>query len=144
NSDGSFNGNQVDPTGGYYDQLTGWIYCHYPHLLVVANPGGHFYSNQTNYINLVDVCCTFENSYSVAANSPANDWSGVNVQLVTTNADQAALIYGNSSDLGGAIDEAISHGYNLFYTTSLSPAGNVWGGLPPYFTSEVNYVANHP
>ena len=143
NSDGSFNGNQVDPTGGYYDQLTSWINCHYPALLVVANPGGHFYSNQTNYVNLVDVCCTFENSYSAAANSPVNDWSGLDVQFVTTNADQAALIYANSSDLDGAIDRAISHGYDLFYTTDRTPSGNVWGGLPPYFTSEVNYVANH-
>ena len=143
NPDGSFNGNQVDPTGGYYYQLISWINSQYPGLVVVANPGGHFYSNQTNYINLVNVCCTFENSYSVAANSPSNDWTGLNVQSVTTNAAQAALIYGNSSDVSGAIDQAISHGYKLFYTTDLTTASNVWGGLPSYFSSEVNYVANH-
>lgn len=140
NSDGAFNANQVDPTGGYFCQLTSWIRCTYPRLKVIGNAGGQFYSNQINYTDIVDVTCSFEQSYSYAA---ANSWSNLNRQNVTTTKQQMALIHSNTTDLAGAIDQAILHGYSYFYTNDGFPSGNVWGAIPPYFTSEVQYIANH-
>ncbi len=142
--DGTINGGvQVNPAGGYYSQLTKWIHAHYPNLKLIGNPGGQFYSNQVKYAGLVNVNCSFENTYAVAANSPANNWANLALQPGASVYPQAALIHTNSVDLNGAIDQSIAHGYKFFYTTSRDLSSNVWGGLPPYFTSEVNYLANH-
>jgi hypothetical protein len=143
NPDGTFNANQINPSGGYYDQLTSWIRATYPNLKIVGNAGGWFYSNQVNYADIVDVDCSFEQNYATAANSPTNDWSGLNRQNVTTLSGQLALIHRNSSDMSGAIDQSIAHGYTHFYTTDRLLESNVWGGLPSYFASEVTYIANH-
>ena len=143
-SDGTINPQvQVNPAGGYYDQLTQWIRTNYPSLKIITNPGGQLYSDQVNYAGLSDVTCSFENTYAAAANSPTNDWANLNRQAGTLSFPQAALIHTNSSDLNGAIDQSISHGYQYFFTTNRTPSGNVWGGLPSYFTSEVSYIANH-
>ena len=135
-----FNGQQVDPTGGYFCQLTSWIRCTYPRLKVIGNAGGWFYSNQVNYTDIVDVTCSFEQTYSYAA---TNSWAYLNRQNVTTTKKQLALIHTNSVDLAGAIDQAIAHGYTHFYTTDGILSNNIWGAIPPYFTSEVQYIANH-
>ena len=144
-SNGNFNGQEVNPAGGYYSQLTGWIRSTYPQLKIIGNAGGHFYSNQHEYGNLVDVTCSFEQTYGVAANSPTNDWSGLNQDNGGLTYPQLAVIHSNSSDLNGAVDQSISHGYQYFYTTDrvYTPTSNLYGGLPSYFTSEVNYIANH-
>lgn len=146
NPDGTINGAiQVNPAGGYYSQLIGWIRGHYPGLRIIANPGGQVYSNQTRYVGLADITCTFENTYAYAANSPANNWVNLNLQANTTSYPQAALIHTNTSDLSGAINQSIAHGYKYFYTTSLNPnTQNVWGTVPPYFSSEISSIANHP
>jgi hypothetical protein len=143
NSDGTFNANQVKPDGGYYSQLISWIRATYPRLRIIGNAGGWFYSNQINYADLPNVTCTFEQTYAVAANSPTNDWSGLTRQNTTSWRGQLALIHTNSTDLAGAIDQAIAHGYTHFYTTNGTLDNNIWGALPPYFTSEVQYIANH-
>ena len=146
NPDGTINGAiQVNPAGGYYSQLIGWIRGHYPDLQIIANPGGQVYSNQTRYVGLADITCTFENTYAFAANSPANDWANLNLQAGTTSYTHAALIHTNTTDLNGALSQSISHGYKYFYTTNLDPNKvNVWGTLPPYFSSEISFIANHP
>jgi len=145
NPDGTFNANPVHPAGGYFSQLTSWIRSTYPQLKIVGNAGGFFYSNQREYGSLVDVTCSFEQSYAYAANSPTNDWSNLTQDINTQSFAQLAVIHGNSSDLNGAIDQSISHGYQYFYTTDqvYSPTTNIYGVLPPYFTSEVSYVASH-
>jgi len=138
NPDGTFNANQVNPAGGYYSQLTSWIRATYPNLRIIGNAGGWFYSNQVNYGSLVDVDCSFEQSY---ANASANGWTALNRQAGNTAA-QLALIHTNSGDLNGAIDQAISHGYAYFYTTNGTFPNN-YGTIPSYFTTEVQYIANH-
>ncbi len=135
---------QVNPAGGYYSQLTKWIHTTYPNLKIIGNAGGYFYSNQVNYGGLVDVTCAFEQTYAVAVNAPANDWAGLNTQPLSASYAKLALIHTNSTNLNGAIDQSISHGYKYFYTTNRTLDNNIWGGLPPYFTSEVQYIANHP
>ena len=140
NPDGTINPNvQVNPAGGYYWQLTDWIHRTYPNLRIIGNAGGWFYSNQVNYGSLVDVDCSFEQTYE---NASMNGWGNLNRQPGNTAA-QLALIHTNSNDLNGAIDQAISHGYTHFYTTNGVLTNNIWGALPPYFTSEVQYIANH-
>jgi len=140
NPDGTFNANQVNPAGGYYSQLTGWIHSTYPNLILIGNSGGKFYSNQLNYGNLVDVTCSFEQTYDYAS---ANGWLNLERQIVSPSSKQLALIHTNSTDLNGAIDQSISHGYTHFYTTNGVLTNNIWGALPPYFTTEVQYIANH-
>lgn len=142
NPDGSFNANQVNPAGGYYSQLTSYIRTAYPDLKIIGNPGGPLYSNQIRYASLVDVTCSFEQSYALAANAPTNDWAPLTQQSGTGSNAQAALIHTNSSDLTGAIAQSINRGYKYFYTTNRTLNENVWGSLPPYFTSEVNYLYN--
>jgi len=149
NADGTINTSvQVIPAGGYYSQLIGWIRGHYPCLRIIANPGGKVYSNQTQYAGLADITCTFENTYANAYHNPetgAFDWSYLNLQAGTTSYPQAALIHTNTSDLNGAISQSISHGYKYFYTTNLDPNNvNVWGTLPPYFSTEISLIANYP
>ena len=137
---------QVNPNGGYYSQLIGWIRSTYPKLRIIGNAGGWLWSNQLNYINLPDVTCTFEQSYNYAYVGPSNtyNWAGLNQETgISTYESQLALIHGNSSDLNGAIDQAISHGYPYFYTTNGIYGNNVWGSIPPYFDSEVSYIAAH-
>ena len=133
---------QVNPTGGYYSQLTNWIHAHYPDLKLIGNEGGHFYSNQAKYGSLMTVTCSFEETY---ANASANNWTSSNfARLPGTEAfPQLSLIHTNSVDLNGAIDQSIAKGYKYFYTTNRLLNNNIWGGLPPYFTSEVQYIANH-
>ena len=143
NPDGTFNGNQVNPVGGYYSQLTTWIHATFPSLKTIGNAGGDFYSNQVKYGGLVNVTCSFEQTYATAANTPTNNWAGLAIQAGTEANAHAALVYANSTDLNGAIDQSIAHGYEYFYTTDRTLGTNVWGGLPPYFTTEVNVVANH-
>lgn len=142
NPDGSFNAAQVDPAGGYYAQLTNWIRATHPDLKIIGNAGGQFYSNQTRYADLVDVTCSFEQTLAVAANMPTGDWANLNQQIGTENNKQLALIHTNSTDLMGVINQAKAHNYSYFYTTDRTLDNNIWGGLPPYFTSQVEIVAN--
>ena len=145
-ADGTINTSvQVIPAGGYYSQLIGWIRGHYPGLRIITNPGGKVYSNQTQYVGLANITCTFENTYAYAANSPVNNWANLNLQANTASYIQAALIHTNTNDLSGAINQSIAHGYKYFYTTSLDPnVVNAWGTLPPYFSSEISLIANYP
>lgn len=142
NPDGSFNANQINPAGGYYSQLTDWIRKTHPGLHIIGNAGGQFYSNQVQYGGLVDVTCSFEQTLAVAVNAPANDWASLNQQVGTSANKQLALIHTNSTDLAGAINQSAGHGFKYFYTTDRTLDNNIWGGLPPYFTSEVNAVYN--
>ena len=135
---------QVNPAGGYYSQLTAYIRATYPGLKIIGNAGGRFYSNQAQYASLCDVTCSFEQTYAVAANAPTNDWASLNLLPLTESYAQLSLIHANSSDLNGAINQSISHGYKYFYTTNRLLNNNIWGGLPPYFSSEVSFIANHP
>jgi hypothetical protein len=139
-------GQQVNPTGGYYDQLTKWIRATYPNLRIVGNAGGWFWSNQKNYADLVDVTCSFEQTLEYAQANRANqalDWHGLDRDNTWTPQGQLALIHTNSSDLAGAIDQSIAKGYTHFFTTDRRLEDNPWGGIPPYFATEVSYVANH-
>ena len=134
---------QVNPNGGYA-QLIGWIRSKYPKLKIIGNAGGWVWSDQLNYMNLPDITCTFEQSYTYANDS--GTWATLNQQTATGVSDyeaQLALIHGNTTDLAGAINEAISHGYSYFYTTNAVYGANVWGVIPPYFDTEVSTVAAH-
>jgi len=144
NADGTFNAKQVVPAGGYYDQLTSWIHGHYPGLKIIGNAGGQFYSNQINYTDLVDITCSFEQTYSYAANAPTNDWANLNRQNTTTTHAQLALIHTNTTDLAGAVSQAFAHGYQYVHTTSRALSDNLWGGIPPYFTSEAQLIGDLP
>ncbi len=136
-----FNGQQVITAGGYYDQLTAWIRATYPGLRIIGNAGGAFYSNQLNYADLVDVLVSFEQTY---ANAAANDWKLLNRQVTGSPAGQLGLIHSNDVSLDGAIEQAFAHGYAYVFTTNRQLGNNIWGGLPPYFTSEIQYLANRP
>ena len=142
NADGSFNAKPIDPAGGYYSRLTSWMRATHPDLKIIGNAGGQFYSNQIRYGELVDVTCSFEQTLAVAADAPANDWAGLDQQTGTSDNKQLALIHTNSTDLMGAINQAKSHGFRYFYTTDRTLDNNIWGGLPPYFTSEVDAIYN--
>lgn len=141
-------GVQVNPNGGYYSQLIGWIRATYPKLKIIGNAGGWVWSDQLNYMNLPDVMCSFEQDFDVAYDGPLDtyNWAGLNQQTATGVSDyqsQLAIITGNTTDLDDAIDQSIDHGYNYFYTTNVAYGGNLYGSLPSYFDSEVSYVAGH-
>ena len=132
---------QVNPSGGYYDQLTHWIRATYPNLRIIGNAGGQFYSNQKGYSKLVDVTCSFEQNLAEAM-SPALDWSGLNHDPGNGAKGQLALIHGNTTDLYGAMVHSITKGYSHLYTTDRLLESNVWGGIASYLTDEVQFVAN--
>ncbi len=141
---------QVKPAGGYYDQLTSYIHTRYPNLRIIGNAGGKLYSDQLLYKNLVDVLCSFEETYAVAS---ADNWAALNRQDPTAGLDagldagthsELALIHTNAVNMAGAVAEGFLHGYTHVYTTDRMLDANIWGGIPPYFTSEVTFVANLP
>ena len=144
NSINEFNGVQVLPAGGHYDQLTQWIRTTYPQLRIIGNAGGAFYSNQTNYGDLVDLLVSFEQNVDTAANAPTNDWSNLNRQITKAGSKQLALIHRNDSYLDAAINQSFSRGYTHVFTTNRKLENNLWGGLPTYFTTEVQFLANLP
>lgn len=136
-----WNDNQVNPAGGFYDQLTRWIHETHPTLRIIGNAGGAFYSNQIYYTNLVDVVVSFEQSYSVASNLPANNWTGLTLQNPNAIGGQLALIHGNTSDLVGALNQAFAHGYSHVYTTDRALwSNNIWADIPPYLGSEIELI----
>jgi hypothetical protein len=143
NSLNQFNGQQVNPTGGYYDQLTKWIRATYPKLRIIGNAGGAFYSNQLQYSDLPDVLVSFEQNLDIASNAPVNDWSPLKRQITNSKSGQLALIHRNSTNLAGAVDQALTLGYTHIYTTNRLLENNIWGGLPPYLMSEIQYIADH-
>ncbi len=108
NPDCTFNGNQVNPVGGCYSQLTTWIHTTFPSLKIIGNAGGNFYSNQVKYGDPVNVTCSFEQTYATAANTPTNNRPGLAIQAETEANAHAALVYANSTDLYGAIDQSIA------------------------------------
>jgi hypothetical protein len=143
NSANQFNGQQINPAGGYYDQLVKWIRATYPTLRIIGNAGGAFYSNQLAYGDLVDVLVSFEQNLDVASNAPVNDWTPLKRQVTNGKSGQLALIHRNTTNLAGAVDQALVLGYTHVYTTSRALENNIWGGLPPYLASEIQYVADH-
>jgi hypothetical protein len=144
NSANQFNGLQVNPAGGYYDQLVTWIRATYPTLRIIGNAGGALYSNQLLYSDLPDVLVSFEQKFSVAANAPTNNWSNLTRQIPNSQSGQLALIHGNATSLDGAVDQALAKGYTHVYTTDRIIENNLWGGLPTYLTSLIEYIANRP
>lgn len=135
----------VNPAGGYYDQLTKWIRTTYPNLRIIGNAGGYLRSNQRKYAALVDVTCTFEQSVAYALvdrDTGAFDWGGLKRDPYNTAPGQLALIHENSADMAGMLNLAIDKGYSHFYTTDRKYGDNLWGGLPPYFASEASSIAN--
>lgn len=134
-TDGAFNGKQVDPRGGYYHQLRQWIRDAHPNLRIIGNAGGWLDNNQIEYPKLVDVFVSFEQTYALASQ---NNWTRLDRQVDTV--PQLALIHTNTTDLAGAVKQAFDHKYTHVYTTSLPLYPNVWGALPPYFTTEVATV----
>jgi hypothetical protein len=157
NADGSFNGVQVDPTGGYYETLTSWIRTTYPTLRIIGNAGGKLYSNQTAYANLVDVLCTFEQTYAEAGK---NNWDrltplpGLTVpQLAlfhSTSASNALFHSTSASEMDGALSRALALGYSHVYSTDLlyelpdGAPGNPWGDVSSYLADEVAAIAAQP
>jgi len=98
---------------------------------------------------VVDVTCSFEQTLAAAQTNPATgavdgQWTGLERANTWTTHGQLALIHTNSTDLVGAIEQSIAKGYTHFYTTDRLLQDNIWGGLPPYFASEVQYVADRP
>lgn len=158
NALGQFNGQQVNPAGGYYSQLTSWIRATYPQLRLIGNAGGNMYSNQYRYGDLVDVLVSFEQNFDTAYVTGIQSWKdGVLVETdkyqwhgldrqnqITTAPGFLALIHGNSGNLTLAIDQALSHGYTHVYTTDRVLQNNVWGGVPTYLTSEIDYLSAKP
>lgn len=133
---------QINPAGGYYYQLIKWIKQTYPQLRVITNPGGRVWSNQYLWNNLGDVVCSYENALSHAQGNqewyaPKVPWGNLVPETTITTNPQCALIHSNATDLAGAINQAISHGYKYFYTAEASVNDNTWGIMPSYFTSEV-------
>jgi Spherulation-specific family 4 len=143
NSANQFNGQQVNPTGGYYDQLIKWMRTTYPQLRIIGNAGGAFYSNQTKYSDLPDVLVSFEQNLDVASNAPVNDWTGLKRQIPASKSGQLALIHRNGTNLAGAVDQSLAQGYTHIYTTNRVLENNIWGGLPPYLMTEIQYIADH-
>lgn len=137
----------VEPAGGYFDQLTRWIRATYPNLRIIGNAGGRFDTNQRAYSRLVDVTCSFEQSLGTAQTNPASgalDWSGLDRDPLNFAPGQLALIHRNSTDLKGAIEQAITKGYSHVFTTDRRLEENLWGGIPPYFADEVRTMASLP
>lgn len=148
NADGSFNGAEaIKPDGGYYAKLTNFIRMQNSNLKIIGNAGGRLWSNQQQYAELVDVLCSFEQTYEY---SNSTQWYGVGLLRQDTSSarPELALIHTNSSDMAGAINRAIAFGYTHVYTTDrwLKNADgsdfNLWGGLPTYFSMEIATLAN--
>jgi hypothetical protein len=140
---------QINPAGGYYDQLTKWIKTTYPKLKIITNPGGRVYSNQYLWNNLGSVVCSYENTLSHAQSNnewyaAQQPWGNLLRETTFTTVPQCALIHSNTSNLAGAIDQAANYGYKYFYTVQASEFDNTWGIMPSYFSSEVQYVSTKP
>lgn len=139
---------QISPAGGYYATLTGWIRAHYPTAKIIVNPGGRVYSNQYTWNNLADVSCTFEDSLANASGDnawyapPGTPWGNLARESTYTTAPQAALIHTNTTDLAGAINNALAFGYKYVYAVEATPNyDNTWGIMPSYFTTEIQNMA---
>jgi hypothetical protein len=136
----------IDPAGGYYATLRDFIRNTYSNLKIIGNAGGKLWSNQQDYAKLVDVICTFEQTYQSAA---ANNWKNLQRQNDASPYSELALIHTNPNDMAGALQKAFAFGYTHAYTTDvpyeIGDAGqNVWGALPSYFADEVSTVAGPP
>ncbi len=132
---------QINPVGGYYDQLTKWIKKTYPKLKIITNPGGRVESNQYLWNNLGSVVCSFENTLSYALDTDEAGFSNMLRETKFTKVPQCALIHSNTTSLEDAIDQAVNTGYKYFYTVEASADDNTWGIMPSYFSDEVSYIA---
>jgi hypothetical protein len=146
NPDNTFNAQQVNPVGGYYDQLVQWIRTTYPQLRIIGNAGGQFYSNQVRYGDLVDVLVSFEETLARATGSdifgaPNEVWGNLNRQN-PGKIGQLALIHSNGANLADAVNQSFARGYTHVYTTDRVLNANIWGGIPPYLTTELQLVAS--
>lgn len=156
NPDGTFKYAEVNPQGGYYDQLTDYIKSRTnsrgERLLVIGNAGGHFYSNQHEYDRLVDVVCSFEDTYEATTKNAAK-WTRENA---ASPVPQLALVHTNpGATMRTAIDAAIGKGYKYIFSsdrnghklpgTKDSDFTPVWNDLPSadYLRAQVQQLANH-
>jgi hypothetical protein len=140
---------QINPAGGYYDQLTKWIKTTYPKLKIITNPGGRVYSNQYLWNNLGSVVCSYENTLNHAQSfnewyAIKQPWGNLLRESVFTSVPQCALIHSNTTGLNGAIDQVAGYGYQYFFTVEASLFDNTWGIMPSYFSSQVQYVSSKP
>jgi hypothetical protein len=116
------------------------------------------YSNQYKYGDLVDILVSFEQNLDTAyvtgiqkwengtlVETEKYQWHGLDrLNQITTAPGILALIHGNGGNMELAIDQAISHGYTHVYTTDRILQDNVWGGLPPYMSAQIKYIAEKP
>ena len=140
NADGTVHSSaDVDPTGGYFDQLTNWIHGTYPQLRIIGNVGTRLISNLELYGNLVDVLVSFEQSISVAQ---ANQWQGLTPPLAKIDRPQLALIHEALTEAQTleSVTQAFNHGYTHVYATDGLYSGNAWGHVTQYLPYEVSAI----
>jgi hypothetical protein len=143
NADGTVHSSaDVDPTGGYFDQLRNWIRGTYPQLRIIGNVGTRLISNLELYGNLVDVLVSFEQSISVAQ---ANNWTGLTPPLAKVDRPQLALIHEalTEAQTVESVQQAFNRGYTHVYATDGLYSGNAWGHVTQYLPYEVAAITGN-
>lgn len=162
---------QIDPKGGYYDNLCQFI--HGKGLGIIGNAGGDLVNNQLKYEELVDILVRFEKSYAVAEHGEdgkSANWAGLRMRYdYPREADHLALIHGaelQPEALEKVIDAAVDNNFGYVYVIQkpyqdYNNEGklkntNLWGSkaagypstnghgmdsIPDYFTKELEYIA---
>jgi hypothetical protein len=133
----------VEPTGGYFDQLTKSIRGNHPQLRIIGNVGTRLISNLELYGNLVDVLVSFEQSIGTAK---ANDWKGLTPPLAKVKRPQLALIHEalTIDEMTRSVQEVFKLGYTHVYATDGLYSGNAWGHVTPYLLKEVAAITGKP
>jgi hypothetical protein len=143
---------QIPYEGGYYHQLTTAIRDAYPQLKLIGNAGGPLRTNQLRHGDLVDVLCTFEQTYDQAADE---DWTNLVQAPLLPKPALLSLIHTLPGEqcaasescpqprLERALNRALDHGYAYFFATD-DPLATVWQQLPAYLETQVRLLAERP
>ncbi len=142
--DGSIHGSvQINPEGGFFDQLLTWIKVTYPQLRIIGNAGGALRNNQHRYADDLDLLVSFEQSYTHHITPPSMGGAPLNPALADVQVPQLALIHATPLDhLPEMFDLATSdlYGYTHIYVTD-DVMPNPWDQLPTYFAAELEQLA---
>lgn len=147
NPDGTINTSvDVEPSGGYFQQLIAWIRATYPQLQIIGNAGGLLPSNQKRYGELVDLLVSFEQSRAYIDTFPtdpdaaklwSSDFGMLNAAIAEVDRPQLALIHGTAPEqLSRMLDLAYRRGYTHRYVTD-DVLPNPWDSVPDYLSAEL-------
>jgi hypothetical protein len=129
---------QVEPAGGWFAELIGWIRATYPNLKIIGNAGGALYNNQNKYGGLPDVLVSFEQSQSHTVAVPAD----FNIDAYGFAARQLALIHGVATvaDMQTMVAQAKAKGFTHIFATDGVYQTNLWTTNSSYLTQQVSAI----